>query len=107
MIGASGQMLQNFEHLRLNVRPPPAMSAWRSFERSHLRKVFSCFAVLSSLCVVVALQDLQSQRCDPAAVLPFRTILPPHTGHLMLFMPVIQTWATFRGILWHLIWGYA
>ena len=102
-----GHTSQNFAHLRLNVLALHGPSACVLEENSQFRNILSSFASLSILCVAVALQDLQSHRCAPAAVLPFRTILPPHTGHLTLFMPRIEARGTFRPLLHGLNWAYS
>lgn len=46
----------------------------------------SSLAELSILRVAVAPQDMHCQRLEPAAVLPWPFILPPHTGHLKFAM---------------------
>jgi hypothetical protein len=93
--------------LRLKVLALHGPSACVFDENSQSRKVLSSFASLSILCVAVALQDLQSHRCVPAAVLPFRTILPPHAGHLTLFMHRIEAQGTFGAFLCGLNWPFS
>ena len=46
----------------------------------------SSLAELSILRVAVAPQDMHCQRLEPAAVLPWPFVLPPHTGHLRFAM---------------------
>jgi hypothetical protein len=79
-------MDQNLDVFLLKVLPPPGMSRCVALDISQSKKIFKSFAVPSYLCVVVALQDEQRQRWEPAAVLPKRVILPLHTGHLEVFM---------------------
>lgn len=85
-IGAIGQIDQNREVRRRNVRSGIPSPPCGSLERSHLRKSASSLAELSILCVAVAPQDVHCQRFEPAAVLPWPFILPPHTGHLKFAM---------------------
>jgi len=68
--GAMGHIRQKSSDERRKERPAPGMSAWRDGERSQARKPFRLFAVVSTLCVVVAAHDMHCHRFVPFAVLP-------------------------------------
>jgi hypothetical protein len=55
-------------------------------ERSQFRKIANSLTVLSYLTVVDAPQDVQRHLWAPELVLPLRFVLPPHVGHMILFM---------------------
>lgn len=82
---AMGHILQNSLTRRLKVRPPPAMSFWAPFEKSHDRNSESRFARLSILLVCEAPQALQRKRGVPDEVMPFFFVFPPQTAHFGLF----------------------
>ena len=80
-----GHMPQNPAVRRLNVRPPPGMSAWVPLESSHETNAARAFASLSWPWVADAPHERHRQRCEPARVLPLRFIGSPQDGHLLLF----------------------
>ena len=88
--GATGHILQYLSAFRLNVRPPPGIDAWGVGEKSQPRNASRPFAAESILRVAVAPQDMHCQRFEPAAVVPWPFILPPHTGHDILTMREIE-----------------
>ncbi len=80
---------------RLNVRPPPGIAACGDGDSSQSRNAFNPFAAESILRVAVAPQDAHCQRLEPAAVVPWPFILPPHTGHAIFPMAELNHEARF------------
>lgn len=86
--GPVGHSSQKLAHLRLKVRPHPAMSFWAALEKSRRRKASSCLAEGSMQWANEAPQPLHRHRCPPDEANPLRFIAAPHGPHLGSSMPV-------------------
>lgn len=92
--GAMGHILQNSLTRRLKVRPPPAMSFWAPFGKSHDGNSESRFARLSIFLVCDAPQDVRRKRGVPDEVIPFLFVFPPQAAHFGLFTAHPGHWTT-------------
>ncbi len=79
-------MSQNRAVFLRKVRPSPGISFCVRLLNSHLKKISSCFVVLSILGVMVMEQALQRHLWDPAFVLPCFMQALPHEGQITCFI---------------------
>ncbi len=82
IFGGMGQMSQNRAVFLRKVRPSPGISLCVCLLNSHLKKISSCFVVLSIFGVIVIEQLLQRHLCEPADVLPYLVQIFPQEGHI-------------------------
>ena len=79
-------MSQNRAVFLRKVRPSPGISLCVCLLNSHLKKISSCFVVLSIFGVMVIEQLLQRHLWDPAFVFPCFIQALPHEGQITCFI---------------------